>query len=144
MQLRSHVSTGDLSGRLVSLIGCILMHRNSGPCERCEGLWECRACRMQCEVRVSSLGAAGHLLELNVWKNLSSGRHPDDPEWRQHVLPASEKCNENYHFPSFVVHHSFRYVGPPSQFSSARRWLRRPLPSHYITNRKERPELRWL
>lgn len=66
------------------IIKCLLSHRDTGSCEKCEGLRQCRYCNTEFKIQISRCGSDGHILEITYWKNFGAGRSDGDPEWARH------------------------------------------------------------
>ena len=66
------------------IIKCLLSHRNTGSCEKCQALRQCRYCNTEFKIQISRFGSDGHILEITYWKNFGAGRSDGDPKWARH------------------------------------------------------------
>lgn len=64
---------------------CMLSHRDTGSCEKCNRCVQCHSCLTEFEVSIHNLELIGHVLEFTAWKNFGSGRSPKDPKWVDYV-----------------------------------------------------------
>lgn len=64
---------------------CMLSHRDTGSCEKCNRPIQCRSCLTEFEVSIHNLEPIGHVLEFISWKIFGSGRSPMDLKWAGRV-----------------------------------------------------------
>ena len=84
---------------LLDTLACKTRHFDDRDCTSCNGLKQCRSCPTEFRLSVDDFGDLGHVIVLNVWKNLGSCRTPFDPTWQAHVTKYGS--NDTLHGPIF-------------------------------------------
>lgn len=71
--------------QLWKTVQCKIAHHvlEEAQCKRCRGLKHCRFCWTEYCTEIVNHGADGVELVLDIWKNLGSGRSPEDPKWQK-------------------------------------------------------------
>lgn len=100
-----HIHTALAGKDIITRISeCMLSHRNTGACQKCNRPIQCHSCLTEFEVSIHNLEHIGHVLEFTAWKNFGSGRSPKDPKWTDHVWKTARNK-------------AYLYLGDPFEYS---------------------------
>lgn len=85
LRICPHLWSYHYNNLLFKTIACRFGHAETGTCNDCTGLIQCRFCPTEFELSQHSLGPQAYVLVLTVWRNFGSGRSSKDPRWRRQV-----------------------------------------------------------
>lgn len=69
----------------------------------CMDLIQCQYCHTEFDLEILQPGPTDYVLEFTSWKNLGSGRTPNDPKWLQHAHFSRLYIFPMYRSPSFPL-----------------------------------------